>query len=571
MSARALLFLRTLRHLGARQIVARASRLAERLLWRVTGAQVSRLRAPALRAHVPLWGDLSDDREAVRRAREVLAGRFTFLGETRVCRHWATGDASHLWRFHLHYFDYARDLAVLAAHDVRDRAYEGFRNLAGSWIDAHRRLGGDAWHPYTVSLRIVNWCEAAVVFRGELERDTAFARTFHDSLATQTEFLSRHIEDDVRGNHIIENARALVRASFFFEGDEPQRWLRRGMAILRREIPEQVLNDGGHFERAPGYHLRVMKVLDDVATLLRSNGEGASELDDAVRRMADFLAAILPANGRLPLFKDTVLAPAPLPGGHAQPSRWLASSGYTVIRDDDRGDHLIADFGRVCPDYLPAHAHADMFSFELTIGGNPVVVDSGVFEYAEGGWRNWFRSTPAHNTVAIDGRDQSEMWSSFRVGRRARVKDVVWRSSPELTSIEGRHHGYAPVIHRRVIAVLPEPRLWIVIDRLSGAAGRVATSYLHLHPDRPHLAVVPLGEVSVSHGEGWYSERFGEKRANRVILFCATTPAWIGYAIAADEAPVAEMAPRGEGVCIQIRTSSWTGTIAVDERGARIG
>jgi uncharacterized heparinase superfamily protein len=561
--------LRTVRHLGMRQIATRAARVAERAWWRVTNAAVPTAPAVQLRVHEPLWRELSEDARALARAVDVIAGRFTFLGETRA-RSWTAGaaaDASHLWRFHLHYFDYARDLAIFALHRDRAPAYDAFRELAASWIDTHPRLGGDAWHPYTISLRIVNWCEAAIVFRPELERDADFANRLHESIAAQAQFLSHHIEHDVRGNHVLENARALLRAAAFFDGDAPRNWRRIAMALLEREIPEQILSDGGHFERAPGYHLRVMEVLGDIAALAP-----APWIESAVDRMRAFLEIITPPNGRLPLLKDTVLPDTLVEMRGPQTSRWLEPSGYAVMRDDARGDHLIADFGRVCPDYLPAHAHADMFSYELTIGGQPAIVDSGVFEYAEGEWRTWFRSTAAHNTVDIDGRDQSEMWGSFRVGRRARVARATWNETRDRATIDGTHDGYAPLLHRRVITALHEPRLWLVLDRLSGAAGPVARSFIHLHPDRPQLAFTPLGPVTVSEADGWHSEQFGVKRTNRVIVLTATTPAWFGYVVAAGEtAPHATIREEGDVVVIEIATADWQGEVRIHPATASKG
>lgn len=509
-------FLRTVRHLGMRQVATRARRVAERTWWRATRAGVPAAPPVQRRAYEPLWREVPEDARAIDRAVAIIAGRFTFLGEMRA-RSWNVPGASHLWRFHLHYFDYARDLAVFALYRDRAAAYATFRDLVMSWIETHRRLGSDAWHPYTISLRIVNWCEAAIVFGPELERDAELAARMNDSIAAQAEFLAQHLEEDVRGNHLLENARALLRAASFFDGDAPHEWRRIAMELLDREVPEQLLTDGGHFERAPGYHLRVMEVLADCGV--------------DVTRMREFLAAIVPPNGRLPLLKDTVLPDAPIEVRTPQASRWLEASGYAVMRDDARGDHLIADFGRVCPGYLPAHAHADMFSFELTIGGHPVVVDSGVFEYAEGEWRKWFRSTAAHNTVEIDGRDQSEMWGSFRVGRRARVREVIWRETPDMTSIEGRHDGYAPLMHHRVITAMRDRRMWVVLDTITGPPGHIARSHIHLHPDCAEVKLTPIGPVTVSEGSGWYSERFGEKRENRVFTLTATTPAVFGYSI----------------------------------------
>jgi uncharacterized heparinase superfamily protein len=539
--------LRTVRHLGANQIATRAMRMAERVWWRIAKTKASTGSAPPRRLSVVgsqlsgMWrlgeepqtpdtrhptplrpredSQTTDNRQPTT-ASDLIAGRFTFLNETRVDPAWNAPGASHLWRYHLHYFDYLRDLVAAP----RDAAYATFRKLVRSWIDAHRTLGGDAWHPYTISLRVVNWCEAAVFFAPELQAEETFARELYDSIAAQVRFLETHLETDVRGNHLLENARALIRAAAFFEGDEAQRWLNRALPLLQREVPEQVLEDGGHFERTPGYHLRVLQVLEDIAVYLP-----APLILDAVARMRAFRDAIVPPNGRLPLFKDTVLPEEPVGAGKG-PSRWLEASGYAVMRDDAQGDHLLADFGRVCPDYLPAHAHADLFSFELTIGGQPVIVDSGVFEYTAGQWRDWFRSTAAHNTVEIDGRDQSEMWGSFRVGRRARPFDVQWIEDPGFTAITGTHDGYTPLLHTRWIVHVKEPRLWFIIDRITGPVGHTARSRIHLQPGAP-FHFTPFGATDVTESEGWLSERFGEKRPNRVLTLTASTPCWFGYVV----------------------------------------
>ncbi|HYC60590.1 MAG TPA: alginate lyase family protein [Thermoanaerobaculia bacterium] len=504
-------FLETVRHLSARQIATRAVRMAERQWWRVANAKAPVVAAaPPIAPHQPLWRDLAPS----DRGREIAQGRFTFLRETRVRPKWDAPDVPQLWRYHLHQFDYARELEPHV-----------FRELAKSWIAANRRLGGDGWHPYTVSLRIVNWCEALLAFGDDEE--------IRASIYAQADFLARHLERDVRGNHLLENARALVRAGVFFDHAA---WRDLGIRILREEVPEQVLADGGHFERTPGYHVRMMNVLEDVATYVHEPW-----LTTAVANMRAFLAAITPPDGRLPLIKDTTLDPGTAgspPVGRVRrpesPSLQLAQSGFFVTRNDERGDFLIADFGRVCPDYLPAHAHADMFSYELTIGRKPIIVDSGVFEYAEGEWRNWFRSTAAHNTVEIDGRDQSEMWGSFRVGRRARPRDVVWTDTPQLTAIAGEHDRYAPVIHHRTIITLHRERIWVIVDRIEGPPAHVARSFIHLHPDATPPNIAPFGAM-LSEGEGWYSERFGEKRRNRVLVLETKSPALFGYVISADE------------------------------------
>ena len=435
---------------------------------------------------------------------------FRFLSQEIRNPSWNEPRASQLWRYHLHYFDYATDLEPAV-----------FERLARSWMRENTRMWGDAWHPYPVSLRIVNWCRALDLF----SFDAAFAGQLARSIYGQTCFLFANLEHDVRGNHLLKNIRALIWSGVMFEGDEARRWLEEGMRLLRIEVDEQVLADGCHFERVPSYHVLVLRDLSETAEWLRLNRTCPEWLDDAVARMKQFLEAITGPDGRLPLFKDSTLDTAvgsgqwavgrrtePLPTANRQLS---TSSGYFVFRDNHA--FLIADFGVPCPSYLPAHAHADMFSYELTVDGAPLIVDSGVYEYTAGEWRDWFRSTRAHNTVEIAGQNQSEVWGSFRVARRAMPRNVRFDG----TTLTGEHDGYRrldpPAIHKRTITHVPDTSLTIT-DEILGSGVTEAKSYIHLHPDAQWEPWRLVTEHEVEETEGWYSERFGEKRRNHVLV-----------------------------------------------------
>ncbi|MEA2571413.1 MAG: hypothetical protein QOI24_3414 [Acidobacteriota bacterium] len=504
----------TARHLTPAQQRARVVAMAKSALRKATKPRFELPRDVRVAAHQALHD--AESAERLANARAIAAGTFRFIGveakydgEPR----WHDPTVSRLFRYHLHYFDYALDLA--AANDV-----ETFRRLVRSWLRENATMTGDGWHPYTVSLRIVNWCRALDAF--------TLADEFRDDLARaiygQARFLFANLEHDVRGNHLLENLRALIRSGVMFEGGEAARWLRDGLRMLEREVAEQVLADGGHFERTPSYHVVVLRDLVEIAELLRANREVPRWLDDAIARMFDFLDKILGPNDRLPLFKDSTLTDVPTLTSRApRTSEFLAASGYAIMRDDRV--FLIADFGKPCPDYLPAHAHADMFSYELTLDGKPLVVDSGVFEYEAGQWRDWFRSTRAHNTVEVAGENQSEVWGSFRVARRARPHNVVWLNTADASVIQGEHDGYTRLrpsaIHRRTIAHLRGVAI-VVIDEVTGSGGTRAESRIHLHPDA-QLSTTRLliAGARLSEGEGWYSERFGERVANRVLTLTA--------------------------------------------------
>lgn len=439
---------------------------------------------------------------AFERGVGITEGRFCFLHQD-VCYadeiEWHDPKVSQLWRYHLHYFDYVEDLIVLGLSGKQEKAWLTFKILALSWMIHNNAVKGDGWHPYTLSLRIVNWLNASGYWRDRLDADLAFQRRFLASLYGQARYLAENLEYDVRGNHLLKNIKALLWAGTALAGGEAAKWRQKGMKLLEKELNEQVLSDGGHFERSPGYHGVVLADCMEIGLWLRRNeGNAPQWLDEVISRMLDFLKSIFPADHQQPLLKDTVRGEGRTPAallsagavyldrpqlkvsdalplypwllfgkrGRQQFSQYgltegfsgskpLSESCFFVLRDDEKRDYLVFDAGKPCPDYLPAHAHADLFSYELMVDGQRVVVDSGVYEYAAGQWRDYFRSTRAHNTVEIAGKNQSEVWGSFRVARRARPGLNNYTDSKERTVIDVWHDGYQrlgiPVMHRRVL------------------------------------------------------------------------------------------------------------------------
>jgi hypothetical protein len=483
-----------------------------------------------------------------------------------------------------------------------------FRRLAKSWIKGNQSFKGDGWHPFTISVRLVNWLIALSAFERKLVEDRNFYNYFLSSFFGQVQILSKDLEFDVRGNHILKNIRALLFVSLSFDSLRLQHLNQWALRLLEQELNEQVLLDGGHFERSPGYHLEVLKDCLEIAILhKRTKGYSSEWLDDALRRMLSYLIEILPLDGRMPLLKDTVwfndqkpedllaasalyfdepaykhshffgLYPILLFGisGWKTFKKWpknrihrgsvaLRETGYYVMRNDQNGDYLIFDGGKPCPDYLPAHAHADMFSYELTVRGQRVVVDSGVYEYTSGPWRNFFRSTRAHNTAEIEGENQSEVWDSFRVARRAHPKQVIWNETKDYIVVQGTHDGYqrlkVPVIHRRTV-VWQKDAFWLIVDDFIGRGCVTSSNYIHLNPLlsiqsegksiwRIEGHELPLWITGFGHeqhsickgqnepiSQGWYSENFGQLQANTVLILEKKTPLpfFYGYIISKQE------------------------------------
>ncbi|MCZ7560458.1 MAG: hypothetical protein M5U30_10700 [Burkholderiaceae bacterium] len=190
--------------------------------------------------------------------------RFRFLSVERELAapgDWDRADWPRLWRYNLHYFD------DLAAHDAADRE-SWHRALIERWIADNPPGRGTGWEPYPVSLRIVNWIKWALA-GGATDDGVAprLSAAAVQSLAVQARWLRQRLEIHLLGNHLWANAKALVFAGAFFDGAEASGWRETGLALLRRELREQILPDGGHFERSPMYHATLLEDLLDLLQL----------------------------------------------------------------------------------------------------------------------------------------------------------------------------------------------------------------------------------------------------------------------------------------------------------------
>jgi uncharacterized heparinase superfamily protein len=198
----------------------------------------------------------------------------------------------------------------------------------------------------------------------------------------------------------------------------------------------------------------------------------------------------------------------------------LEDAGYYGARDQ-KGCYILYDAGPVGPDCNPGHGHGDLFSFELSVHGHRVVVDSGVFDYGSGAIRKHCRSTRAHNTVEVDRKDQSEFWGTFRVARRARPHDVKWQQDGDRLTVSGWHDGYlrlagTPRHYRR--CTWYSAGLVMIRDHVVASQRKKVHSRLHLHPSceiedlRRDRAIIctPSDRVVVYYvgGDGIFVEKF---------------------------------------------------------------
>lgn len=478
---------------------------------------------------------------------------FRFLNEQHDLDHtgWDDPAIAKLWRYNLHYFD---DLAS-------ERAAERMNwhtHLIERWIAENPPAVGSGWEPYPCSLRIVNWIKWSI---GGRHLTTAAQA----SLAIQARWISANIEWRLLGNHLLANAKALAFAGVFFDGAEADAWLDTALDIYRRELPEQILDDGGHFERSPMYHAIILTDLLDLINLTGAYPGVVAEADitlwrEKIERMRHWAAAMAHPDREISFFNDAAFGIAPKGAaldfyaqrlgfaGTARPLdgvTHLASSGYVRLQTPDVV--VLIDVAPVGPDYIPGHAHADTLSFEMSIGGQRIFVNSGTSTYADGAQRRAERSTAAHNTVEVDGENSSEVWSAFRVARRARPIDVEVSGIAGEMRVSAAHDGY-----RRLTPGSTHRRTWTLVDgqltiadRIEGKCRR-AVARLHVHPattieldgigaslqSREIAANVSVDHAVLSSNPSYWHPEFGLSIASNTLdaqfhgEVCMTTITW---------------------------------------------
>lgn len=426
-------------------------------------------------------------------------------------------DWTHLRRHHLHYMEY---LEVF--NDVE------FMDAVDSWIAGNPPYEGrywhDSWSSYAISLRVVVWMQQ-LASREDLPEE--FLNRAQDSLVQQIRVLRDHLELDIRGNHLVKNAKALIWAAAFFDGTEPFGWRQCGEKLLEEIIDEQILADGMHYELSASYHAQVFSDFLECVEVLPESDLRA-RMRGLFPKMAHALMCVTHPDGAPALFNDAGFSMAYSAsqildaarshiGEVATPQGGfsLPDAGFYGFRSE--GDYFLVKGGRIGPDALPAHAHADLLSFEWDVQGDRVIVDPGVAEYEPGPLRDYARSTGAHNTVTIAGIDQAEMWASFRVGRRGRAQVHKWVASDEHFFWEATHDGYSrlpgsPLVRRRIRFVPGE--LLVEDTVLSTEPTRGRSSFLiasgwkrgagpHQHAIENNSLRIEIGNCSFKSPDNW--------------------------------------------------------------------
>lgn len=501
-------------------------------------------------------------------ADELLSGRVTAAGVTvdvGLTPDWTTNPhpPDGEWRADWVKFYYGLDLAH-AFGETRDARYlHCWERLLESYID-RQPPGADATE--VVARRITNWIYAWNRFEAS-EREgvsPGLAARVIDFLWQEVTFVRDHLSTE-RNHRTLELYGLLVAAVAFPDRDAQHALRAEAFAGLVANLLDDVRPDGVHRESSTHYHCIALRSWLGALAIARQCGvDLGAAFHERLQEACEFAALVHRPDGRIPACSDAdseshldVIALAAAlfdrtdwrwiaTGGAVgrAPARVLASfvdAGYYVQRSGwGTHDERFADARYLVFDCGPlgdgGHGHYDLLNVEVYAGGRPLIVDPGRYTYSEAGdrnWRHWFKSTAAHNTVTVDGFDQTPYARRKPKGPIAEGRLLLRSSSSDLDMLvgEARSALYDAVHTRTVLFVARE--YWVIVDHLAAPTAHRYELRWHLSPEASAAVSVDDGGTRVhGHGvtlataqgrvmrleDGWYAPRYGVRQPAAVVV-----------------------------------------------------
>ncbi|NQT25785.1 alginate lyase family protein [candidate division KSB1 bacterium] len=499
MRSRLDLYLNTIRYLKAVQVWSRITLYVKKILLnKIIASKINK------QSNTDFFTQVFSfiDKPTAHRQVNLKINSFTFLNQpiqfdTHI--EWNKKACSKLWLYNLHYFNY-----LLQQDNQTEGDYSEAKNVIEDWINSNPIGYGIGWEPYPLSLRIVNWIYFYCKFEDSIHHDEPFHSQVIQSIYQQCHYLTYFIEYNILANHLFSNLKALIWAGAFYNNEK---WLKRGIFLLKHELAEQVLLDGGHYERSPMYHGYFLIDLLDLIQIFQSTSLGNDELQlysklkQTSATMMQWLETMIHPDGKIALFGDSSIGecvplkqikdyfnklidikPSAMVQNQTLQVRALPESGYFVFQSPNHT--IIIDGGELGVRYQPGHAHCDMFSFEYSIGKNRFIVDSGIGEYLPSTLRNQARSVYSHNVSILGRIEQADFWGAFRMGRRISSPKVRIAYHPDRIIFEGDYHSKInrKLPHTYYRSIEFNKTQFVVTDRFEVIGNAPIESLIHLHP-----------------------------------------------------------------------------------------
>lgn len=422
----------------------------------------------------------------------MLAGDFRFAGETiREPRPLSrpTG-ATFAWREGIDRFDWLGDLRAAGAPPAV--AIE----LTRRWLGENLRYREDSWRGDILAARLRNLLLHCGYLTAEV--DAGFRALLMGSLYRQAAHLARALPDGLYGAALLEAVIAVMLAGLMLPRGE--RLLVKGRKLFGRELPRQLLADGGHVERSPQVMLELLIRLIDLRDVFAAARRPLPDsLQITIETMASVVLMLCHGDGQLARFNDTaeidprrVEAALRRSGGKLRPLNQLPLTGFQ--RMECARSLVLVDCGAPPRHGLDRHAHAGTLAFEMSIDGDPLIVNCGAHPWSRE-WQQVQRTSAAHSTLVVDNVNSSMLLPPRKafgggtvMGGIALKPDIVTSRREETNGqiwLDLSHNGYDEgfgLIHRRRLYLSANGEDFMGEDQLVGKGGNSFALRFHLHP-----------------------------------------------------------------------------------------
>jgi hypothetical protein len=496
------------------------------------------------------------------------------------------GNIKYVWEKNRHH--HLTLLALAWALTKQDRFANEIQAQLRDWVKHNPFPLGINWaSSLELGIRLISWVWIERLLRGSAVHPSLFgsegalwsAIYWHQWMVAKN-----HSHGSSANNHIVgEMAGLFVAASVWPAFGDSKHWQELSRKMLEREIIKQTFPSGINRELAFSYHIfsleffllalaeaercaapfsdayraRLTRMLEIMPQLMDSGGnlprfgdgdEGmAVQLQAPTERCDGWLYRVGRAlvGAKVPTLKGGALAAAILGFDSVPKAEWMPerdSVGFedagiyvlTFDRATPREVFVLADAGPHGYLSTAAHAHADALSFTVSVGGEPILIDPGTFDYLmDEHWRSYFRSTRAHNTLVVDDLDQSTQAGLFLWAQKARTTVHSWKVTDSGAHLVASHDGYAGVgvIHQRSLELHGD--VVTVLDTLRGSGEhrvmlcfhtapecrveRLAPTVLMISRDGVQVRLTVSGDLAVEivrggQNAGWYSSGYGLKQ-----------------------------------------------------------
>ncbi len=411
---------------------------------------------------------------------------FIFLNKKKYIESYRVSDYSReelLWKYNLHYFDYLNQ-------KILDKN-ENYESLINKWIQENKFKENLSWDSYPLSLRIVNWVKWLI--SNQINNNK-----INEVLFEQGKYLSKRIEYHLGGNHLISNAKAMIFFGIYFKCITGRKILKKGKNLLEKELDKQILADGAHYEKSSMYQSIIIEDLLDIysISLAFPNLINSGILKKIIPKMITFQLNMTHSNGGFSYFNDCSSSSSLKIDQLMNYSKKLGFKDFNYtegikfhknsnfVSCKNSSSNFIFTFGSIGPNELMAHSHANSLSFELSLDNQKVFINSGVSSYQNQKRRDIERATSSHNTLELNEKNSSDVWASFRCGKRANSKLIKNSSTKDELCVYAKHDGYSTIFKKRIHfrKITYNKSSLIIEDSLEGSFNK-AIVRVHLHPE----------------------------------------------------------------------------------------